>query len=167
MKIKMNFGTVKTVVCTVILLGVLAVVGLDIAILAGAKGVEASPAVPAVSMVAAFIVGVACALLLLNSYYKFKEQYLLIMLGFFWDKVSYGDIALVKQDMESGELYLIVNDLDKKGADESEKTQIALKVNASKRGADAFLSQLRKRVPSIEVDFFEKPKKNDDDEKGI
>lgn len=160
MKIRMNFGIVKTVIIVVIIAGVLALLGLDIAILAGAKGMyKASPAIPIVSMIAGIIVGIACVLLLSNSYYKFKEQILVIMLGFFSDKVDYNDIVLIRQDIENGELYLIVN--DKTGAAVS--TQVALKVNVSAAKTDAFLAEMRKHIPDITVELFTKPKKKKKD----
>ena len=54
MKIRMSFGVAKTVIIVIVLAGVLAIAGLDIALLAGAKGLyAASPAIPAVSLVAA------------------------------------------------------------------------------------------------------------------
>ena len=39
MKIRMNFGVVKTILLAVVALGALAIIGLDIAMLAGANGV--------------------------------------------------------------------------------------------------------------------------------
>ena len=61
MKIRMNFGTIKLVILAAVFAGVLAILGLDIAILAGAKGIIVnSVAIPVVSMIAALLVGVAC-----------------------------------------------------------------------------------------------------------
>ncbi|MCM1306701.1 MAG: hypothetical protein NC037_03755 [Bacteroides sp.] len=160
MKIRMNFGILKTVIIAVVFAGVLAVVALDIAILAGANGFDInSPAVPAVSMVAALLVGIACALLLLNSYYGFKQEYFAIMLGFFADKVAYGDVIMLKQDIETSELYLIVNDKSKSAV----KSQIALKVNVSPAKSAAFLAEMRVHIPDVTVEMFSKPKKKNKD----
>lgn len=155
-KIRMNFGVVKTVILAVILAGVLAVFGLDIAILAGAEGMtNNSPAIPAVSIVAGLIVGIGCVLLLTNSYYSFKENAFVMMLGIFGDKIRYEDILLVKQDIVTSELYLIVNDVTK-GVQDS---QIALKINISANKTAAFLKELRAHIPSVTVELFTKPKK--------
>ena len=156
----MNFGILKTVIIAVVLAGVLAVVALDIAILAGANGVEVnSPAVPAVSMVAALLVGVACALLLFNSHYKFKQDNFVITLGFFADKVAYSDVIMLKQNIETSELYLIVNDISKS----SINTQVALKVNVAPVKTDAFLAEMRKHISDVTVELFSQPKKKKKD----
>ena len=160
MKIRMNFGILKTVIIAVVFAGVLAVVALDIAILAGANGFEVnSPAVPAVSMVAALLVGVACALLLLNSYYGFKQDKFVIMLGFFADKVAYSDVIMLKQSIETNELFIIVNDIAKS----SVSTQVALKVNVAPVKTDAFLAEIRKHIPDVTVEIFSRPKKKKKD----
>ena len=162
MKIRMNFGILKTVIIAVVLAGVLAVVALDIAILAGANGIEVnSLAVPAVSMVAALLVGVACILLLFNSHYKFKQDKFVIMLGFFSDKVAYSDVVTFKQNIETGELFIVVNDLAKSAV----RSQIALKVNISTANNDVFLAEMRKHIPDVAVEFFSQPKKKKKDDK--
>lgn len=162
MKIKMNFGTVKTVIIAVVFAGILAVLGLDIAMLAGAKGIVInSVAIPIVSLIAALLVGLACALILFNSYYKFKEDGMVIMLGFFFDNVAYGDVYLLKQDIEKNDLFIIVKDKSKSPVD----TQVALKVNVSPQKTDAFIAELRKHIPDITVEMFTSPKKKDKGDK--
>lgn len=83
MKFRMNFGIVKTVIVAVIIVGALAIAALDIAMLAGANGVATQqPAVAWVSIVAAVIIAVAALLVLFNSYYGFKEDKMVSVLGF-------------------------------------------------------------------------------------
>lgn len=156
MKIKMNFGIVKTVILAVLLAGVLAVIALDIAILAGVEGIVlTSPAVPAVSMTAAIIVGIACLLLLVNSHYKFNDNNFSIVLGFFAEKVAYDEIVIFKQNIETSELFVVVNDISKQDI----KTQIALRINVAPAKTDTFMAEIRKRVPDITVEMFTPPKK--------
>ena len=153
MKIRMSFGVAKTVIIVIVLAGVLAIAGLDIALLAGAKGLyAASPAIPAVSLVAAALIGAASLLILFNSYYGFKDKGIVIILGFFADKVAYDDFVVIKQNIDTGELFAIVN-----GKSPSEP-QVGLKINVSVRKTDAFLQELRKHIPNITVDFFSQPK---------
>ena len=160
MKIRMNFGILKTVIISVALAGVIAVVALDIAIIAGANGIDlSSPAVPAVSMVAALLVGVACTLLLFNSYYNFKQDCFVIMLGFFADKVAYSEVIMLKQNIATNELYIIVNDISKS----SVGTQIALKANIAPTKTDAFLKEMRVHIPDVTVELFSEPKKKKKD----
>ncbi len=150
----MSFGALKTIIIAVILLGVLALIGLDIAMLAKAKGVTTfSPALPAVSIVAAILIGVAALLLPFNSRYVFKEGYLLILVGFFADKLAYSDIIKLKQNIATKELILLVNT--------TSGEQTALKVNIPLTKTDAFMSALREHIPNVEVEMFEEPKKKD------
>jgi len=153
-KIRMSFGVVKTIIIAAILIGILALIGLDIAMLAKAKGATTfSPALPAVSIVAAILIGVAALLLLVNSRYVFKEAHLLILVGFFADKLAYSDIVKLKQNIATKELILLVNT--------TSGEQTALKVNVSAGKTDAFMSAIREHIPNIEVEMFEEPKKKD------
>ena len=158
MKIRMGFGAVKTAIIAVVLAGVLALVGLDIAILAGAEGVySTSVAVPIVSLIAAVLIGVVCLLLLLNSYYKFGEKSFIVMLGFFADKIAYDDVILLKQNIETNELYAIVNDTD------PSKPQIGLKINVPASKTDEFIGRLREHIPNVTVELYTQPKKKKKD----
>lgn len=90
MKIRMNFGVVKTILLAVVTLGALAIVGLDIAMLAGANGVYTdSPAIAIVSLVAATLIALAALLVLFNSAYRFKTIAL-------WQR---SDFSLTKSSM--------------------------------------------------------------------
>lgn len=87
MKFRMNFGIVKTIIVVLVVLGALAVVALDIAMLAGANGVATQqPAVAWVSIVAALVIAVAALLVLFNSYYGFKKTNSCPCSAFLWTK---------------------------------------------------------------------------------
>lgn len=153
MKIRMHFNALVIVVMAVVFLGVLALIGLDIAMLAGAL-YNTNIAIPIVSLVAALIIGVAVLLLIFNSYYGFKQNHFSIVLGFFADKISYDDVILLKQNIETKEVYAIVKDV--KNAD----AQVGLRINVSAAKADAFLAEMRNHIPNISVDIFSAPKKS-------
>ena len=157
MKIRMSFGTVKTVILAVVLVGALAVVGLDIAMLASDSLYKYSSAIPAVSLVAAVVICAFAALILFNSYYKFKDKGLSIMLGFLADGVGYDSIALLRQNIETSELYVIVDDHSSNGE------QLAIKVNVARQNVDLFVKGLRKYIPNVTVELFSQPKKKDKD----
>ncbi len=158
MKFRMGFGIVKTAIIAVVIAGVLAVIGLDIAILAGAKGVYAqSPAIPAVSLVAGVLIGVACFLILFNSFYKFKEQGFIIMVGFFADKIAYDDVLMLKQNIDTNELFAVV-----KNTSES-NPPVGLKINIPTAKTDEFIKELRNHIPSVTVDLYSQPKKKKKD----
>lgn len=156
MKIRMNFGIVKTLIVADVLAGALAVIGLDIAMLAQASGFyNYSPAVPAVSLAAAVAVGIAAMLILFNSYYKFKQGGLSIVLGFFSDKIAYDNIVLLKQEISSNTLFIVVSG--------QVNGDTALKVNISASNTDKFIKGLREYIPNITVELFSKPKKEKDE----
>lgn len=153
----MNFGIVKTVIVTVIILGALAVCALDIAMLAGANGVATSqPAVAWVSIVAAAIIAVAAMLVLFNSYYGFKEDKIVSVLGFFVDKIKYDDVVCIKQNSLTGEIYLIVKGLREQDG------EVSFKVNIAPKKTDAFIHEMRNHIGEIIVEVFTPEKKNKD-----
>ena len=157
MKFRMNFGIVKTVIVTVIILGALAVCALDIAMLAGAIGVATSqPAVAWVSIVAAAIIAVAAMLVLFNSYYGFKEDKIVSVLGFFVDKIKYDDVVCIKQNSLTGEIYLIVKGLREQDG------EVSFKVNIAPQKTDAFIHEMRNHIGEIIVEVFTPEKKNKD-----
>lgn len=153
----MNFGIVKTVIVTVIILGALAVCALDIAMLAGANGVVTSqPAVAWVSIVAAAIIAVAAMLVLFNSYYGFKKDKIVSVLGFFVDKIKYDDVVCIKQNSLTGEIYLIVKGLREQDG------EVSFKVNIAPQKTDAFIHEMRNHIGEIIVEVFTPEKKNKD-----
>lgn len=155
MKFRMNFGVVKTVIVTIIVLGALAIGGLDIAMLAGANGVATSqPAVAWVSIVAAVIIAVAALLVLVNSYYGFKDDKIIAVLGFFVDRIKYDDIICIKQNSLTGEIYLIT-----KGLKESDG-EMSFRVNISPSKTDAFIREMRNHIGEIIVEVFTPEKKD-------
>lgn len=155
MKFRMYFGAVKTVIVAIIIAGALAISGLDIAMLAGANGVAtAQPAVAWVSVVAAVVIAVAALLVLFNSYYGFKDDKMVAVLGFFVDKIKYEDIVCIKQNSLTGEIYLIT-----KGLKESDG-EMSFKVNIPSSKTDAFILEMRNHIGEIIVEVFTPEKKD-------
>lgn len=154
MKIKMNFGIVKTVLISAVLVAILGVVGLDIAMLVGVKGIVVqSIAIPILSLVASLAIAVICLLLLLNSYYKFTDKYVNVNLGFMSDRIYYLNIVCLKQNIENGDIY-IVADSRNGGKNELLKTYI------SKGKQDDFIKAMREHVPNVQISLFTVPKKD-------
>ncbi len=153
----MNFGIVKTIIVAVIILGALAILALDIAMLAGANGVATQqPAVACVSLVAAVIISVAALLVLFNSYYGFKSDKLVSVLGFFVDRIKYEDIICIKQNSLTGEIYLLTKGIKPQDGD------VCFRVNISPQKTDAFIQEMRNHVGEIIVEVFTPEKKNKD-----
>ena len=106
----MNFGLFKTILMIIVLLGSIAISILDILMIVGVGSLATSSiAVASISLVAAVLISICALLLIFNSYYKFKDQYLLIVLGFFCDKLNYDNIVNIKQNSITKEIYLIYN----------------------------------------------------------
>ncbi len=150
-RFRMNIGVLKSIVIAIVALGALAIIALDIALLSGAgKLHKASPALGGVSLAAAVVILVIAMLLLFNCNYTFKRDYMLVVLGIFWDKVKYSDIVMIKQNGSSDDIYLIIK---------SDGMETAAKVNIPHAVNDAFICALRQRVPDIEVETFFTDKK--------
>ncbi len=159
MKFRMNFGIVKTIIVAVVIAGALAIGGLDIAMIAGANGVTTQqPAVAWVSLVAAFIIAIAAALVLFNSYYGFKDDKMIAVLGFFVDKIKYDDIVCIKQNSLTREIYVIV-----KGQN-AQDGEMSFKVNIAVNKTDDFILEMRNHIGEVIVEVFT-PEKKDKDKK--
>lgn len=159
MKIRMYFGAIKTIIISIVLAGTLAIVGLDIAMLVGTNGVKtSSPAIAAVSLAAAVIIAVAAMLILCNSYYRFDEDKLVIMLGFFRDKVGYDKVVAIKQNNVTKEVFVIYESVKEEEGNQS------IRFNLAPQKTDVFLAQMRKYCPFVIVEPFT-PEKKDRDKK--
>lgn len=147
MKLRMNFGIVKTVIIAIVIVFALALAGVDIAMLAGAPGVSTSmPAIAAVSLVASLLIAVAGAVLLFNSYYKFEKEKLVVFLGIFKDVVPYENVTAVRQNGETKEVYLFAK--GKKIQDG--ETVIRFNVDKGK----PLLEAIRQAMPDLIIEVF-------------
>ena len=149
MKLRMYFGIVKTVIIAVVILFALALAGVDIAMLAGAKGIETSmPAIAGVSLGASVLIAVAGALLLLNSFYKFDKDKLVVMLGVFKDVVPYESVTAVRQNGETREVYLFAK--GKKIQD----GETVIRFNVDNGKTDDLLEAIRQAMPDLIIEVF-------------
>lgn len=154
MKFNMYFGRVKTALIVIVILGALAVLILDVLLLVGATGMQtSSPVVAWCSMAAAAIVAVAAFLILLNSYYKFDDANLKIVLGFFADRIEYEKITAIKQNTENKDIYVLFSE-----GETGEEVQ-NIRLNLSSAKSEAFLAQMRKCCPFVIVEPFTPPEK--------
>ena len=150
MKFKMNFGIVKTIVIVLVIAGALALAGVDIAMLAGAKGLETSmPAVAGVSLAAAVIIAVSALVVLFNSYYKFADGNLVFVLGIFKDTIPYENVTSVKEDSRTKEFYIFA-----KGK-RIQDGEVSLHIVTSKNNEEALVAEVRKAMPSMIIEVFE------------
>ncbi len=149
MKFRMNFGVVKTIILVIVILGALALAGLDIAMLAGAKGFEtAMPAIAGVSLAASVIIAIAALVVMLNSYYKFSDDKLIFVLGIFKDTIPYENVTAVRQDSRTNEFYIFA-----KGK-RIQDGEVSLHIVTSPKKVEDVLSAIRNAMPSMIIEVF-------------
>lgn len=151
MKIKMNFGIVKTAILALVICACFVIIGIDIALLVGTETFAPSnPVVPSVSIAAATIIVIAAFLMLFNSEYRFENDCLKVRLCVFVDKIKYDEIDLVKQNSLTKDLYVIIA---------GEKVQ-GLNVLLKGDKVDKFLSALKEKRGDLIVEIYTPEKKN-------
>ena len=149
MKFRMNFGIVKTIILALVIAGALSLAAIDIAMLAGAEGLETSmPAIAGVSLAAAVIIAIAALVVLLNSFYKFEEAQLVFVLGIFKDTISYDNVTAVRQDSRTKEAYIFA-----KGK-RVQDGEVSLHIVTNPKNADKLLEEIRKAMPSMIIEVF-------------
>ena len=149
MRIRMNFGMAKTVIIALVIVFALALMGVDIAMLAGAPGVSTSmPAVAGVSLAASVVIAAAGVLLLVNSYYKFADDKLVIVLGIFKDVVPYENVTAVRQNGETREVYLFAK--GKKIQD----GETVIRFSVDKNKVDDVISAIQSSMPEMIIEVF-------------
>ena len=146
----MNFGAVKLTLMLVVALGALAIIGLDIAILAGAIK-TAMTAVVWVSLFAAALVCAATLVIILRSGYRFESDHIALLLGFFKDKVPYDGISELKQNGDNGAYFIVSGDMQS-------GTSVRVEILPSEN--DRFVAELRKHLPNLTIEIFMLPKKD-------
>lgn len=158
MKFRMNFGIVKTVILVIVIAGALTLAGLDIAMLAGANGLETSmPAVAGVSLGASVLIAFAALIVLVNSFYKFEDGAFVFLLGVFKDKIPYENIVGIKEDSRTKEFYILA-----KGKQVQDGIG-SLHIVTSPKNEQRFIEAAREKMPDIIIEVFtseDKRKKN-------
>ena len=100
MKFRMYFGWLKTTLVSVVILAGVVVVVLDAVMLSGEVSalITANKPVAGVSLAAGALLTIAASLLLGNSYYKFRDDELFVMMGVFGDSVEYDTVRKSLQE---------------------------------------------------------------------
>ncbi len=148
---RMNFGAVKLALMLIVIFGALAVIGLDIAILAGAIATSV-PEVAWVSLAASALVAVAALVVLVSSGYRFDDECMYVLLGIFKDEIPYEKITGLKRNADSGIYYVVMGE----GEDGT-----SARIDIPRAKDEDFVKELRKHLPTIPVETFILPKKKD------
>lgn len=101
----MYFGGVLTAIYIIGLLCALALIIMDIVLLAG-ENKTTSPIIVGVSLGASVIILVGVLVFLINSRYVFTDDTIIVKLFVFTDKVKYSDVDGIKQDEKNGTIYV-------------------------------------------------------------
>ncbi len=150
MKAKMNFGIVKTTILALIALVCVALIIVDILLLAGIFGDRANDVVAGVSLAAGAIMLGVCMWMLLGSFYEVKEDYFKAVLGPFRDKISYDSIDAVRQNTVTKEVFVAIND---------EKGSSVISLNLLGDKADKMAMELANKC-GVLVEYYS-PEKNE------
>ncbi len=103
-KSNMYFGGVITALCALSLLVSLALIVMDIVLLAGEY--TTSTVIVGVSLGASAIILIAVLVFIFNSKYVFTEDEIVVKLFVFADRVRYDDVDGLKQDEKDGTIYV-------------------------------------------------------------
>ena len=148
---RMNFGAVKLALMLLVIFGALGVIGLDVAILAGAIATRV-PEVAWASLAASVLVAAAALVVLISSGYRFDDECMYVLLGIFKDKIPYENITGLKRNADSGVYYIVMGE----GEDGT-----SVRIDIPRAKDEAFVKELRKHLPTIPVETFILPKKKD------
>lgn len=151
MKFKMNFGTLKTALLGIMIALAFAVVILDVLLLAGVFGDGANKVVAGVSMGICLLMAGAFMAVLFGSHYGLKDDHLKVSFGIFSDKVKYSSVTLIRQNLDTKEVYIAV--------DEGRAVPAYVKINLVGAEADKFASELAGKCGML-VDYFTPEKKD-------
>lgn len=115
-------------------------------------------------IVATAIMGMVVVLLSLFVFLcglSMGKDYMYYVMGFLVDRVKYEDVIVVNMDTE-GEFLLIYHKVKSKGMVKDAKTGInadVIHVNCNNKYFDDILSTIRKKQPSLAVEFVTAPQK--------
>lgn len=151
MKFKMNFGTLKTALLGILIALAIAVVILDVLLLANVFGDRANKVVAGVSMGVCLLMSGALMAVLFGSHYGLNEDHFTVSFGIMWDRVKYSSVTFISQNVDTKEVYIAV--------DEGRAVPAYVKINLVGAEADKFASELAGKCGML-VDYFTPEKKD-------
>lgn len=159
MKIRMSFGKFKTACLAVVMCAGVAVIVLDIVLLSGAVSslTSGNTTLAAVSLAAGALVTVFAALIAFNSYYRFDDDELVSVIGFFVDRADYETADAIFVNNESKEIFLRYTP--------EGKAPVTVRFNITPSRSAELLALLEKKCAFARVEFFDPPAKKQPPEK--
>ena len=154
MTFRMFFGLIKTCMVIAIALAGTAIVVLDAVMISGAVPAfeTANVTVAAVSLAAAALIVVFAVLLLVNSWYKLRDDGIFAMMAVFGDTVAYNDIRRISVNAVTYEIFVAWRK-------DGEGPETVTRLNLTEKNAKAVLAELERRCAFATVDTFTPPEK--------
>ena len=154
MTFRMFFGRIKTCMVIAIALAGTAIVVLDAVMISGAVPAfeTANVTVAAVSLAAAALIVVFAVLLLVNSWYKLRDDGIFAMMAVFGDTVAYNDIRRISVNAVTYEIFVAWQN-------DGEGPETVTRLNLTEKNAKAVLAELERRCAFATVDTFTPPEK--------
>lgn len=154
MTFRMFFGWIKTCMVITIALAGTAIVVLDAVMISGAVPAfeTANVTVAAVSLAAAALIVVFAVLLLVNSWYKLRDDGIFAMMAVFGDTVAYNDIRRISVNAVTYEIFVAWRK-------DGEGPETVTRLNLTEKNAKAVLAELERRCAFATVDTFTPPEK--------
>ena len=131
-----------------------AIVVLDAVMISGAVPAfeTANVTVAAVSLAAAALIVVFAVLLLVNSWYKLRDDGIFAMMAVFGDTVAYNDIRRISVNAVTYEIFVAWQK-------DGEGPETVTRLNLTEKNAKAVLAELERRCAFATVDTFTPPEK--------
>ena len=154
MSFRLFFGWTKTCMVIAIVLAGTAIVVLDAVMISGAVPAfeTANVTVAAVSLAAAALIVVFAVLLLVNSWYKLRDDGIFAMMAVFGDTVAYNDIRRISVNAVTYEIFVAWQK-------DGEGPETVTRLNLTEKNAKAVLAELERRCAFATVDTFTPPEK--------
>lgn len=151
MKIKMQFGGLKTGIIAAIAGVSLVLIVIDALLLGGVFGEAVNVVVASISLVAGAIIFVSSLTLLFGSKYVIGEETIKCVFGFFYTvEIAYTSVISVRQNVVSGQVFVSVE--NQKGGMSS------LTLNLSKDNGEVVAKEIATKSKML-VDYYTPDKK--------
>ena len=131
-----------------------AIVVLDAVMISGAVPAfeTANVTVAAVSLAAAALIVVFAVLLLVNSWYKLRDDGIFAMMAVFGDTVAYNDIRRISVNAVTYEIFVAWQK-------DGEGPETVTRLNLTEKDSKVMLTELERRCAFATVDTFTPPEK--------
>ncbi len=168
MKIKVNFGKIKTILLIIVAILSLTATIINILFLAGVGILTTNvPVVVGVSLGFSILIFLFAIMIFFTCNYFFKDTFLKISFAFLTDKIEYEAMTDIKEELNTKDLYIVFNVAKDKSVEndqKKDKEKCSVRLLVDEKHNKEIIDFLRKKNPQIMYDNFEyEPKKKGDE----